>query len=68
MIVGGSTPSTSDITVNAASTAPAAVRVWPIMDLLELTASFVLCAPNTLSRPKCSILSFSGVPVPWALI
>jgi hypothetical protein len=35
-MVGGMRPSASVISENTASIAPAAVRVWPIIDLLEL--------------------------------
>ena len=52
----------------AASTAPAAVSVWPIMDLLELIGICVARSPKSCWIPKDSILSFSGVPVPWALM
>ena len=54
----------SDIT---ASTAPAAVSVWPIMDLLDEIGTDFIRSPITAMQPIDSILSFSGVPVPWAL-
>ena len=29
------------------STAPAAPSMWPVIDLVELTLTFVACSPNT---------------------
>ena len=53
--------------VKTASTAPAAVSVWPIIDLLDEIGIDAARSPNTADAPTHSILSFSGVPVPWAL-
>ena len=53
---------------NTASTAPAADSVWPTIDLLEETGTRPVCSPNTEEMPRYSILSFSGVPVPCALM
>ena len=53
---------------NAASTAPAAEMVWPIIDLFDDTGICLARSPNTAEIPKYSILSFSGVAVPWALM
>ena len=50
-----------------ASTAPAAVSVWPIIDLLDEIGTSRMRSPNTAMQPIASILSFSGVEVPWAL-
>ena len=55
-------------TENTASIAPDEVRVWPIIDLFELIGTSRSRSPNTASSEKHSILSFSGVPVPWALM
>ena len=66
-MVGGMRPLAmvrSDIT---ASTAPAAVSVWPIIDLFDEIGTAFMRSPNTAMQPIDSILSFSGVPVPWAL-
>src|SRR6266576_2437903 len=43
-------------------------RVWPNIDLLEDTGTWRVRSPNTVEMPRYSILSFSGVPVPWALM
>ena len=68
LIVGGSNSLLRVRMEKAASTAPAAVRVWPIIDLLELIGIRPARSPNSCWMPKASILSFSGVPVPWALM
>jgi hypothetical protein len=67
LIVGGRMPSSIVLIENVASMAPAAVSVWPIIDLFELTGTRFMRSPNTASSDIASILSFSGVPVPWAL-
>jgi hypothetical protein len=51
-----------------ASTAPAADRVWPIIDLLDDIGTDPARSPSTAVTQMHSILSFSGVPVPWALM
>jgi len=66
-MVGGMTPSRMVISEKAASIAPAAESVWPIMDLLEEIGIDRIRSPNTVDSDRCSILSFSGVEVPWAL-
>ena len=38
------------------------------MDLVELMASFRACSPKTALTAAVSILSLSGVEVPWALM
>ena len=53
--------------LDARETAPAATVRWPIMDLVELTASFPACPPNTLRIARVSIRSLATVEVPWAL-
>ena len=67
MIVGGMTPSRMVISEKAASMAPAADSVWPIIDLLEEIGIDLMRCPKTVESDRCSILSFSGVEVPWAL-
>ena len=52
----------------AVSTAPAAPSRWPVTALVELTASFLACAPNTVLIAWVSHLSPSGVEVPCALM
>ena len=54
--------------VNTASIAPAALSVWPIIDLFDEIGSRAARSPNTVETPSHSILSFSGVPVPCALM
>src|SRR5947209_18468300 len=51
-----------------ASTAPAAVRLCPILDLFDDIGIDPARSPNTALTPIHSILSFSGVPVPCALM
>ena len=67
-MVGGSTPSSMVLIEKIASMAPAAVSVWPIIDLLELIGTPFMRSPMTASSDIASILSFSGVEVPWALM
>ena len=50
--------------MNTASTAPAAVSVWPIIDLFDDIGMLRMRSPNTVETPRHSILSFSGVEVP----
>ena len=54
--------------VNTASMMPAAERVCPIIDLLDETGILRASSPNTAAVPRYSILSFSDVLVPWALM
>ena len=67
-MVGGRTPRFKARRVKIASIAPAAVNVWPIIDLLEEIGIADARSPNTADTPVHSILSFSGVLVPWALM
>src|SRR5262249_41072606 len=53
---------------NTASTAPAAEMVWPTIDLFEDTGICLASSPNTAEIARYSILSFSGVAVPCALM
>ena len=39
----------------------------PIIDLLDEIGMVFIRSPNTVDSDRCSILSFSGVEVPWAL-
>src|SRR5262249_27446259 len=68
LIVGGMRWCSSVRRLNTASTAPAAVRVCPIIDLFEEIGMTLMRSPKTVETPKYSILSFSGVEVPCALI
>src|SRR5213595_454140 len=61
-MVGGIRWCSSVSSENTASTAPAAERVWPTIDLLDDTGICVARSPNTVEIPRYSILSFSGVP------
>ena len=67
-MVGGRVPVSMVWIENTASTAPAAVSVWPIIDLLDETGIFASLSPKTVDMERYSILSFSGVEVPWALM
>ena len=49
-------------------TAPAAQPVWPTIDLFDEIGNRAMRSPNTAVQLMASILSFSGVEVPWALI
>ena len=51
----------------AASAAPAAPSMWPVIDLVELTATFLAPAPSTASIDWLSDTSPAWVDVPWAL-
>ena len=51
-----------------ASTAPAAPKVWPIIDFVDETASSCACAPKTSLIAFVSARSPSGVEVPCALM
>jgi len=62
------TPSRMVISEKAASIAPAAESVWPIIDLFDETGMRLMRSPNTVESDRCSILSFSGVEVPCALM
>ena len=50
------------------STPPAAPKRWPVIDLVELTASLEAYLPKVFLIANVSILSFKAVEVPWALI
>ncbi len=65
--VGGMTPSRRAMAVAISSSAPPAVMQWPIMDLVEDTGMRSSAGPNTWRSAATSVLSFSRVPVPWAL-
>ena len=67
-MVGGMRWCSSVSNVKIASTAPAAESVCPIIDLLDEIGTALTRSPNTAATPTYSILSFSGVPVPWALM
>src|SRR5262249_768948 len=54
--------------VTPARTARAADRLCPIIDLWEEIGPFLTRSPSTADKHMHSILSFSGVPVPWALM
>ena len=54
--------------LNTASIVPAAVSVWPIIDLLEEIGMDPARSPNTVETASHSMRSFSGVEVPWALM
>ena len=66
--VGGIIPLRMTMTEMAASRAPALPIRCPVIDLVELTATRRACSPKTVLIAWVSILSFSCVPVPWALM
>src|SRR5215469_1375972 len=68
LMVGGATWSRSASTQNAASTAPAAPKRWPIDDLVDDIAVLPEAWPSSRSTAPSSISSPSGVEVPWALM
>ena len=51
-----------------ASIPPAAPKECPIMDLMDEIFILYACSPNTDLIASVSILSFSCVLVPWALM
>src|SRR3989304_2381313 len=54
-------------TLMPASSPPAPPSRWPVMDLVELTATLEACSPNARLTATVSMASPSGVEVPWAL-
>ncbi len=64
--VGGSSRRAIASTVTSASMAPAAPSVWPCIDLVELTASALACAPKASASDSISMASPSRVPAPCA--
>ncbi len=66
LMVGGMRPLAMVRSDSTASTAPAAVSVWPIIDLLDEIGTFSMRSPKTAMQLMASILSFSGVEVPCA--
>src|SRR5580704_3750041 len=67
-MVGGIIPRSMARIQNADSMAPAAPRVCPVIDLVELTAIRAACSPNTCLIACVSATSPCGVEVPWALM
>ena len=67
-MVGGMRPCAMVRSDTTASTAPAAVSVWPIIDLFDEIGTELMRSPSTAMQPIDSILSFSGVPVPCGLM
>ena len=67
-MVAGKNPSTRAMVVKMVSTAPAAPSRWPVMDLVELTASLAAWSPKVVWMAAVSQASFMEVEVPWALI
>ncbi len=67
-MVGATNPSRSASAHATISSAPAAARGWPIIDLIELTGTWWACSPNARLMALVSQLSFCGVELPWALM
>ena len=68
-MVGGTIPSRIASTVATASTAAAAPIMWPVIDFVELTDTLrENSGPMTSLMTRVSVLSLSGVEVPWALM
>src|SRR5207245_11107406 len=68
LIVGGTMPVWTTSAQTAASTAPAAPSMWPVIDLVDPKTSLRACAPNTAFTAAVSAASPWGVDVPWALM
>jgi hypothetical protein len=51
-----------------ASAPPAAPSMWPVMDLVELTAIRYARSPRARLTARVSAASPAGVEVPWALM
>src|SRR3989441_7422030 len=68
LMVGGTTPVWTTSAHTAASTAPAAPSMCPVIDLVDPKISLRACAPNTAFTAAVSAASPCGVDVPWALI
>ena len=66
-MVGGMTPRATVSASAAASSAPAAPRQWPIIDLSDVTGTDAARSPNRHRTARASARSFCGVAVPWAL-
>ena len=67
-MVGGATLSRIARIEKIASTTPAAPSRCPVIDLVELTASFFACSPKARLMATVSALSPSGVEVACALM
>jgi hypothetical protein len=67
-MVGGETWSRMASALKTASTPPAAPSRWPVIDLVELTATFGARAPSKRLIALVSATSPSGVDVPCALM
>ena len=68
LIVGGILPSLiANIDAND-SIAPAAPSKWPVIDFVELIFNLYAWSLKTFSIASTSLLSPSGVDVPWTLI
>ena len=52
----------------AASIAPAAPSMWPVIDFVDDTATPLAWSPSTPLMAALSAASFSGVEVPCALM
>src|SRR4029078_848616 len=67
LVVGGAIWSRNARIVSPASSAPAPPRRWPVIDLVELTASRGACSLDTLAIALASPLSPRGLDVACAL-
>ena len=67
LMVGGETWSCSAMTVNTDSMPPAPPSRCPVIDLVELTTSFLAWSPKASLIALVSLTSPSGVDVPCAL-
>ena len=68
LIVGGTTRWCSARTVATDSSAPAAPRRWPVIDLVEVTTTRSASAPSAWRIARASATSPCGVDVAWALM
>src|SRR3954465_5334085 len=67
-IVGGIRPLVIASAHAAPSTAPAAPSIWPVIDLVDETATSCAWSPSTALIATVSDASFNGVEVPCALM
>ena len=60
LMVGGIMPSRSASAVKIASMPPAPPSAWPVIDLVDETASLRACSPNTRLIAIVSVMSLTG--------
>ncbi|MNR59516.1 hypothetical protein D3C85_1807860 [compost metagenome] len=68
MIVGGTISFCTAKIEAIVSIAPAAPKRCPVIDLVELIFNLYACSPNRSTIAFVSLISPTGVDVPWTLI